>query len=75
LSTGVSAPSSSPGRVKSSTPAGRSPTYGAKTPASIARLPKVLSTPNATSPIGLSALRTSWLVSAPASPPLRSSRS
>jgi hypothetical protein len=47
--------------------------YSANTSSSSARDANVVSTPYATSPIGLPLVRTSWLVSAPASPTLRTS--
>ena len=73
VSTGTSrsVPSSS---AKSSAPAGSVTPESAKTPASSAREAKVLSTPNATSPVGLSLVSTNRLVSVPASPTDRTSR-
>ena len=67
VSTGTSrsVPSS---RAKSSAPSGIVTSESAKTPASRARLAKVLSTPKATSPVGESWVSTSLLVNAPASP-------
>src|SRR6478735_10761520 len=70
LSTGAST-TSAPGSSYVSAPSGRVASYGANTPSSRARDANVLSTPNATSPSGLSLVSTSLLVSAPASPAAR----
>ncbi len=68
LSIGVSTWSSSPGSRYWSAPAGSSASYDANTPSSSAAPAKVLSTPNATSPIGSPWVTVSLLVSSPPSP-------
>src|SRR3954470_6112925 len=67
VSIGQSRPPS-PGTTYSPAPGGSRTSVRAKTPASSARLANVLSTPNATSPVGSFWVSTSLLVSVPPSP-------
>ena len=67
-SIGTSRPESSALRASASVAGRASAVYGAMTPSASARPAKVLSMPKTTSPSGESFVRTSWLVSVPASP-------